>query len=1018
MWVKGTATDFKTEGDVIVLFENANKSKLSQSPDGDLVPVSGTVKDGNGELLPGVTVLIKGTTIGTVTDGDGKFNLLNVPNEAMLVFSFVGMQSQEVAVAKKRVVNVVMKNDAIGLDEVVAVGYGTQKKVDLTGAVASVKAGDLNIESSTNVMNALQGRMAGVDVVSQGGEPGSGLKVMVRGVGTFNNNNPLYIVDGMYMDDIDFLNPNDIESVDVLKDASSAAIYGSRAANGVIIVTTKSGGDTEGLATINVSANIGIHQIPNKINVLNAEEWIEISTLAREAAGMNPLDMALNPQDDVDWQDEMMRLGVMQNYNVSAQGGTKRFKYFLGTGFLNQQGTIEGTGYKRANIQLKTEIVKGKFTIGENILVSYDVNNPIDRFTNRAGGVIGAMLNTIPTYTIYDDSSDGGYNGPWGDVINWPNPMGIMNLQDQESQSNKTYANTYVIFDFSHNFSYKLNANTDFWGNHSSNYLPHYEMGQASSAYNTLTESRGSTQNLMIENLLTYENKIEKNKIKILGGYSIQNRRYRTMTATGSYMPDGIKVVGAASVTSGGSQETVNVLESMFGRIFYSYDDRYLINATLRRDGSSKFPKDNRYGVFPSVSIGWNMHNESFIKQYAFVDIFKLRFGYGVLGNQEVGNYLYTSDVTGNINYVIDGATISSGAFPKQFASPDIKWESTKMTNIGLDLALFKNRLRASFEYYVKNTTDILLNVPIPISTGAANDPLVNAGEIRNEGIEMSLGINGKVNSDLKYSVNLLASAFENKVQKMGSGGQVIWSGKPNQSGGVTTKSFEGYPIGGFWLIETDGLFKSEEEVLAHSKDGKLIQSNAKPGDIRFKDKDNDGKIDDDDRVYKGSAFPDINLGMSGSLQWKDFDLSFSLQGSFGAKIYNSMRADLEDVSKGVNYSSKVLDYWSESNPNASFPRLIWGDPNQNARTSSDRFLESGSYFRITNLQFGYNIPVSVFPYFTSAKVYANIDNLCTVTQYSGFTPDVNSSSVLQGGVDKYTYPLPRKFTLGINVTF
>ncbi|MDX9881193.1 MAG: TonB-dependent receptor [Prolixibacteraceae bacterium] len=982
------------------------------------VIVSGKVTDPAGQPLPGVSVIIKGTTSGTITDFGGKYTLPNVPADATLVFSFVGMKSQEVPISGKTSVNITMVEETIGLEEVVAIGYGTQRKVDLTGAVANMKAENLNVESNTNILRALQGKIAGVEIVSRGGDPGNNSSVMIRGVGTFNNNAPLYIVDGMYMDNINFLNPNDIETIDILKDASSAAIYGSRAANGVIIVTTKSGRDTAGTPTITVSANLGFQNTTKKIGVLNAEEWINISTISREAGGKPALDMALAPQADINWQDELMRIGLMQNYNLSAQGGNKNFKYYVGGGYTNQEGIIIKTDYERMNIQVKTEFKKGIVTIGENLLVSYEKTSPVTRTVSRVGGIVGSMLNSIPTYAIYDETKDGGYNGPWGDAITWANPVGIINLQKEQDENYKTYVNTYAMVDLPFGLQYKLNVNTDLRGSYSYSFTPHYNMGLNQSNRNSMSESRGQTKSALIENLLTFNQTFGDHKLTALAGYTFQHSTYRVLGAGGSFMPDGITVIDAATETNGGSSETVTALTSYLGRVFYSYKNKYLLSATIRRDGSSKFLKQNRFGNFPSVSAGWNIREEAFMQNIRFLDMLKLRGGYGVLGNQEVGNYLYSSDVTANINYVIDGTLMWNGAFPKIFASPSIKWENTKMTNLGVDAAFFNNRLKTTMEYYIKNTTDILLNVPIPASTGAGNDPLKNAGHIRNKGFELMVGWDNYLSKEWNYSLNFVASTVNNEVVKMGTGDQVIWSGKPNQSGATTTKSLEGYPIGGFWLIETDGLFLSETEVSAHSKDGNLIQPNAKPGDIRFKDANNDGKINDDDRVYKGSPFPDLSLGMNAMLKWKNFDLTIGLQANFGAKIYNSMRPDLEDISKGTNYSTAALGYWHTGNSAASFPRLIWGDPNQNARTDSDRFLESGDYFRISNLQLGYDVPKTVFPYFGTARIYINADNLYTYTNYSGFTPDVNGGSALERGVDRYTYPLPRTITIGINVSF
>lgn len=1009
--------DVRTDN-LILIKPTVPKSSLPDRAAQQPGTITGIVTDTNGQPLPGVTVLVKGTTTGTISNADGNYSLTNVPENATLVFSFVGMRSLEQNVGNQSTINVSMEEETIGIEEVVAVGYGVQRKVDLTGAVGNVKAENLNIEGSPNILSSLQGKLAGVEIVSAGGEPGSNTNVMIRGVGTFNNNSPLYIVDGMYMDNINFLNPADIESIDVLKDASSAAIYGSRAANGVIIVTTKSGSDTNGVPTISASANIGFQQTTKKIDVLNASDWITISTISREAAGRPPLDMALEQQADINWQDELMQMGLMQNYNISAQGGTQSFYYYIGGGYTNQEGIIKNTDYDRLNFQVKSEFKKGIVTVGENIITSFETRNPVERRVSRVGGIVGSMLNSIPTYNIYNPENDGGYNGPWGDAITWANPVGMINLQQENREHYKTFVNTYLMLDFNEHLQYKLNVNTNLTGNNSFSFEPHYTMGLNARDRNTMSESRGQTKSYLIENLVTYDRTFDNHKLTVLAGYTFQNNKYRVLSAGGSYMADGITVIDAATETEGGSNQTVSSLTSYLGRIFYSYKNKYLLSATIRRDGSSKFLGNNRYGYFPSFSLGWNIGEESFMANFENLDMFKLRAGYGVLGNQEVGNYLYSADVNSNINYLVDGSNLWPGAFPKIFASPSIKWENTEMTNFGLDAAFFNSQLTATVEYYIKNTTDILLNVPIPPSTGAGNDPLKNAGEIRNKGFEFMVGYEAQRTNDLYYSINLVGNTVSNEVVKMGTGDQVIWSGRPNQSGGFTTKSLQGYPIGGFWLIETDGLFRSIDEVNAHSKNGNLIQPNAQPGDIRFRDINDDGVINDDDRIYQGSPFPTFTLGMNSLFNWKNIDFNIGIQANFGAKIYNSMRPDLEDVSKGSNYSTAVLDHWTTNNPEASFPRIIWGDPNQNARTDSDRFLENGDYIRLTSVQLGYQIPRSVVPFFTSFRLFVNAENLFTITNYSGFTPDVNGGSALERGVDRYTYPLPRTVSLGLNLSF
>ncbi|MCK9344258.1 MAG: SusC/RagA family TonB-linked outer membrane protein, partial [Massilibacteroides sp.] len=641
--------------------------------------IKGTILDVTGLPIIGANVTIKGTTIGTITDLDGNFSL-QIPQNAILTISYIGYKPMEVNTQGKKTFNLVLKEDAEALEEVVVIGYGVQKKADLTGAVASVKAKDLNVESNTNIMRALQGKMSGVEIVSNGGEPGNGNSVMIRGVGTFNNNAPLYIVDGMYMDGIDFINPNDIESIDVLKDASSAAIYGSRAANGVIIVTTKSGSNTSGVPTITASANLGFQNASKKIDVLNASQWSQITTESRQAAGLDALPLALNPEADNDFQDLMMQTGLMQTYNVSAKGGSQNFKYYVGGGYTNQDGIISQTGYERLNLQVKTEFKKGILTVGENVLISFERQKPSTRNVSRKGGIVGSMLNSIPAYNIYDENQDGGYNGPTGDALTWANPVAIMDMTAKRNEYSKTYVNTYAELELPYNLKYKLNVNTDLKNDYGMDFVPHYSMGLNSNDRNMLSETRGNNKNLLIENLLTFDKTFGDHKLTALAGYTFQYNKYRTMGVNSSNMPDGLYVADAATETLGTGSLIKNSLNSVLARIFYSYKNRYLLTATYRRDGSSKFMEDNQHGDFPSMSLGWNIKEENFMQKFDFLDMMKLRAGYGVLGNQEVGNYLYSSTVSSSINYLKNGNEMWNGAFPKTFASPSIKWEETKMT--------------------------------------------------------------------------------------------------------------------------------------------------------------------------------------------------------------------------------------------------------------------------------------------------------------------------------------------------
>lgn len=1015
--LSGTGINYELEGTHIILTTEAIKDLHAQQ---QAKTVTGTVTDVSGEPIIGANIRIKGTTTGTITDIDGNFSIEAKP-QSVIEVSYIGYLTQETVINNQKSIRFLLKEDTKTLDEVVVIGYGVQKKADLTGSVANINTEKLNTQSNANIGQALQGKIAGVDIVSQGGAPGSGTRIMVRGIGTLNNASPLYIVDGMYMNSIDHINPNDIASIDVLKDASSAAIYGSRAANGVIIVTTKEGSNTEGKPIIDLSVNLGISTASKFLDMLDAKGWAEVTTIARQAIGKPALDMAtdLANKPDNDWQDIMFRPALMQNYNLSVKGGGKYSTYYTGLGYFNQDGIVKGTNYQRYNIQSKNDYKRGIFSAGTNLIISFSHDKPLHQ--ELRGGMIGTILQSVPTLEKYDDTREGGYGGTYGDVVNIPHPLAIIddNIMDRYNENVKIFANLYAQIELFKGLKYKLNLTPDFSFERYKNYLNKYDFGLATNSITQLTERQRRRRNILVENLLTFDRTFGEHKISALAGYTYQDSRFRHIQAYGEGLPQGLEEIDAATTNrSNEGNSWRSVLTSILGRVFYSYQNKYLFTATIRRDGSSKFGKNNRYGYFPSFSLGWNVAEEKFMENVHWLDQLKLRGGYGVLGNQEIDNYQYSSTITTGINYPDGNGGLLQGAFPKNFANPDIKWEETAMTNVGIDFMAFNNRLSLTADYYVKNTKDILLTVPIPISSGGANDPIRNAGKIRNNGFEFNLGWMDQPNPDISYGINLIGSFNKNKVIAMGSESGSIKGGSTNQN--ITTSETKaGYPIGGYWLISTAGYFNSQEEVDAYAKDGKKIQPAAEPGDIKFVDANNDGVINDDDRVFQGSPFPDFTFALNGNMRYKNFDLSIGLQGVLGNKIYNATRQTLEDVTKGSNFLASCLDYWTPENKNASHPRLTWDDPNRNTRAESDRYLENGSYLRLRSVQLDYTFPQTWFKgAIQHARVYINAENLFTITSYSGYSPDVNADNANYRGFDNFIYPTNRTFMLGLNVTF
>lgn len=920
--LSGTGINYELEGTHIILTTEAIKDLHAQQ---QAKTVTGTVTDVSGEPIIGANIRIKGTTTGTITDIDGNFSIEAKP-QSVIEVSYIGYLTQETVINNQKSIRFLLKEDTKTLDEVVVIGYGVQKKADLTGSVANINTEKLNTQSNANIGQALQGKIAGVDIVSQGGAPGSGTRIMVRGIGTLNNASPLYIVDGMYMNSIDHINPNDIASIDVLKDASSAAIYGSRAANGVIIVTTKEGSNTEGKPIIDLSVNLGISTASKFLDMLDAKGWAEVTTIARQAIGKPALDMAtdLANKPDNDWQDIMFRPALMQNYNLAVKGGGKYSTYYTGLGYFNQDGIVKGTNYQRYNIQSKNDYKRGIFSAGTNLIISFSHDKPLHQ--ELRGGMIGTILQSVPTLEKYDDTREGGYGGTYGDVVNIPHPLAIIddNIMDRYNENVKIFANLYAQIELFKGLKYKLNLTPDFSFERYKNYLNKYDFGLATNSITQLTERQRRRRNILVENLLTFDRTFGEHKISALAGYTYQDSRFRHIQAYGEGLPQGLEEIDAATTNrSNEGNSWRSVLTSILGRVFYSYQNKYLFTATIRRDGSSKFGKNNRYGYFPSFSLGWNVAEEKFMENVHWLDQLKLRGGYGVLGNQEIDNYQYSSTITTGINYPDGNGGLLQGAFPKNFANPDIKWEETAMTNVGIDFMAFNNRLSLTADYYVKNTKDILLTVPIPISSGGANDPIRNAGKIRNNGFEFNLGWMDQPNPDISYGINLIGSFNKNKVIAMGSESGSIKGGSTNQN--ITTSETKaGYPIGGYWLISTAGYFNSQEEVDAYAKDGKKIQPAAEPGDIKFVDANNDGVINDDDRVFQGSPFPDFTFALNGNMRYKNFDLSIGLQGVLGNKIYNATRQTLEDVTKGSNFlasiirKTKCFDFWER---NVLFPK-------------------------------------------------------------------------------------------------
>lgn len=980
------------------------------------------------------TIAIKGKVTGATTSDERGFFSIRASEGNVLVITSTEFETAEVKIGRDSTLAISLTRRITGLNEVVVIGYGTVRKKDLTGSVASIKKSDIKAQGVSNVGRALQGKLAGVAIESSGGNPGSGTRVLIRGVGTLGNTAPLYLVDGVQVANIDNISPDDIESIDVLKDASAAAIYGSRAANGVVLVTTSSG--RAGKTVIGFNTNLGIQKLAKKYDVLNAEEWANVSNAAHDAAGLPRLAIAANPSQlgaGTDWQDAIYRTAPIQQYQLSVSGGSESSRYSMSGEYNDQRGIVEVTGYKRYGMRVKSESTKGRLKLGETILATREkwTNMPAG-WGGQGGNPVGSAAKMIPVFEIYDPNALGGYSGASGPVVNVANPMAQLHLEDITYEKTSILANAFAEATILPGLKYKLNLGYTNSLGENNDYWRRYTVGSLfSHPTNDLSTFKEKTVLVLLENTLNYTETFGKHNLQALAGYTYQRLKYNYTQANKTNLPDGIREFDAASgtaVVNGNSTESI--LLSLLGRVIYSYDDRYLLTASFRRDGSSRFGAANRYGNFPSVAVGWNVSNEEFFKGApGFLSSLKLRGSYGVLGNQEIGDYQYSAAVASNINYVTgDDQHKWFGAIQTAYASPNIKWENTETFNVGLDLGFFGNKLNATADYFIKRTSDVLLNVPIPGSAGSSSNPVVNAGTLQNKGIELGLNYNGSA-GELKYTAFGTFTALKNKVIKLGTGTQQIFGGQPTHHGAQTTLTQAGGEVAGFYLIKALGIFQSQQEIDAYvGKNGTKIQPNASPGDIKFLDANDDGIISNSDRVDCGSPFPDFEYGFGGSANAYNFDLYFYFQGTSGNKIYHGLRQELEGMQLEINYSKATLNAWTPQNPNTSIPRAVINDPNFNAQTSS-RFLENGSYMRLRTLQVGYTFPASMTGKIkiSSLRAYLSADNLFTITKYTGYNPDIGrgpnpdgrSGSILDRGVDfgHVAYPLARTFMAGIQLT-
>ena len=1003
--------------------------------------VTGTVKDTQGEPIVGATLIEKGTANGTITDIDGNFSL-SVSQGATLVVSFVGMVSQEVVV-NGAVINVSLETSTQGIDEVVVVGYGTIRKSDLTGAVSSVNSEDMEKLSVGNAGEALQGRIAGVSVQSQdGGAPGGNVNIRIRGLGTIGNNNPLYIVDGL-PGSLSLLNPDDIESIEVLKDASACAIYGSRAANGVVLITTKNG--KEGKTSVEVSGVYGVQNLTNTIELTDAADYISIASMAYQNAGIElPLYLAEPVNVNTNWFDEIFQQGVQQNYNMRVSGANNFSNYNISGSYFDQQGTMIGTSFNKASLRAKTSITKGIFSVDANL--SYTEAN-----TDEQSLKLRETYQIIPLIPVFDENQPSGYG--LADIDNGMpssrNPVGDEKLHRNDFSDNflTAYFTTQLKPTNWLNYTMNLGLNNSqkYWFTHNP---PNTIDIKDPDIYANASEQRLNWKHLVMEHILSYSQDFEKHSISLIAAYTAEKEyeRYSGVAVAGYttvYEVDegGNLVVteqpagfidpnfntldaGQGGTYSGWGTEYTYTRLSMLSRFNYSYDNRYLLQLTVRRDGTSKFGENSRFGVFPAISAGWKLKNEKFLVNNDFISDLKLRASYGLLGNEgSLENYYHQALIRTNASefYVYSqgtGETHWVGAIARDLENKNYKWEEMSSLNIGVDFGFLNGKIEGAVNYYKNQTYDMLVRKPVPASAGIST-PVVNVGKVQNSGVEFELGYRNYDNP-FKYSVNVTLSSNQNEVLALGDTGVAIYGEALNYDEHYPTQTRIGSPIGAFYLYQTDGIFQTEEEVLAYTNtEGELLQPLAAPGDIRFKDTNNDGVIDEDDKVFAGTGIPKLEYSLSLNAEYKGFDFYVLFIGAAGHKLYNGNRYYLERMSTNYNFSADMVNAWTPENTDTDVPRAIIGDPNQNSRESM-RFLEDGDFIRLKNIQLGYTLPTIITNkiHAENFRIYVSAQNLLTFTNYTGLDPEVSRSNIFNPGLDRTLYPIAKTYLMGFQLTF
>lgn len=1021
------------------------------------ITVKGTVKDNTGEPVIGASVVQKGTSNGIVTDIDGNFTL-DVPSNSTIVVSFIGYKTLEIPVAGKKLIDVTMKEDTEMLDEVVVVGYGQMKRSDLTGSVVSVSDAAIKKSVPTSIDQVLQGRAAGVQIQANTGMPGGSSAIRIRGVNSLNaTNQPIFVIDGVIVDSsssdngtsnpLSSINPSDIVSMDVLKDASATAIYGARASNGVIMITTKRGKAGEG--SITYDGYVGWQSMPKKLEVMNLREYAAHKNVIADAGISNADNNFIRPEllgEGTDWQDELYRNALMTSHNLSMTGGSEKITYAFSAGYLDQEGIALGSSFKRLSLRGNLDAEIKKWLKGGINFALADSKQKV----GTENSVIMNALTSAPSVAVYNP--DGGFDGP-DDVWQPDNPVALATIKDNHNKKENFRFSAYLEATILKGLTFKTELSADYNLNKYYFYEPDWKFGVKENNTRTGKWTKNDSKYWSWRNILTYNrNFLEKHNINVMLGQEMSESHWESQVsnATGFLSNSATDPsAGDVSKSSGTGYQNNSSIFSYFGRAFYSYDDRYLLTATLRRDGSSKFADGNRWGWFPSAALAWKISNESFLKDNPVINNLKLRFGWGTTGNQNVSDWAYIALLSTKTT------PWGTGVLNGNTANPDLKWETTYSTNIGLDVNLFDNRIEFIADIYYKKTKDLLLQVGLPsflgsAGYGAAANPWANVGSLENKGIELTLNTVNIDNGKFSWRSNFVLSMNRNKVKELDTEtGSLPYTLQIADDNHTITNTVVGQPIGQFWGFKVIGRFNEPTDFYYKDASGNvkevprpegnaIAKGETWLGDYIFEDVNKDGVINADDQTFIGNPEPKFTYGIGNTFSWKGLDLTIFLSGSYGNDVVNYNRRWLEQSGANGNILKAATNVAQVEmiDPNGPedfrnyhvvggdpySPRIYKGSDKHKNWRMSDRYVEDGSYLRIQNISLGYTLPkkwLQKTP-IQNLKIYANLQNVYTWSKYKGYDPEVGClwGNSLMNGVDYGRYPSPRIYTFGLNVSF